>query len=187
MTLDDIRNNVDFSAYEEQQYQQEQQQQGGYVPQSAMVPHGQGFNPFAPRVNNSWDAVMADRLITIVIPPGYKEGDVWITDPKVMEQMSLTSLSAAAQADFEDEVYRIQMHAVGELNRHSTETRQRRLLARFALSKSRIDVTPDFGMNVNERQSWQTSRQILDQRITQPAPQRPQGFFATIASELTRQ
>ena len=184
MTLDDIRNNVDFSAYEEQQYQQDQQQQGGYVPQSAMVPQGQGFNPFAPRVNNSWDAVMADRLLTVKRPDKSISGTVWLTEAGLSEIFSLITIGKVEQEDIMDEFYRIQMMASGELNRKIVNSRQDRLLARILTYKARVDILE--GGNINERGWWGTSVQKIDQRITQPAPQRPQGFLATIADGLAR-
>jgi len=185
LTLDDIRNNVDFSSIEEQQYQQEcQQQMQGYVPQSAMVPQGQGFNPFAPRVNNSWDAVMADRLLTVKRPDKPISGTVWLTEAGLSETFSLITIGKVEQEDIMDEFYRIQMMASGELNRKIVDSRQDRLLARILTYKARVDILE--GGNINERGWWGTSVQKIDQRITQPQPQRPQGFLATIADGLSR-
>ena len=184
MTLDDIRNNVDFSAYEEQQYQQDQQQQGGYVPQSAMVPQGQGFNPFAPRGYNSFDAQMADRFLTIKRPPKIISGTIWLTEAGLAETFSLITIGKNDQDDIMDEFYRIQMMSSGELNNKIVDSRQDRLYTKLLTYKSRVDVVE--GGNINERGSWVTTTQRIEQTLRQAAPQRPQGFLATIADGLSR-
>jgi hypothetical protein len=172
VTLDDLR---EMGILDDQQQQEREYQQQQAMQQQQQM---QMYNPFAQRQPSSWDAIMADRLLTVKRPKDVKSGEMWITESGLAEIFSLMPIGKADQDEIMDDFYRIQMLASGELNRKIVDSRQERLLTRLLIQKSRLDAVE--GGNINERGAWITSRQLFEQTLRQPQPQRPKGFIEGI-------
>ena len=175
MTLDDI---IDTSVDDDRDVPMPQRpQEQSYEMQQ--------YNPFAPRnTMQTFDERVFDRVVTIRKPEHTQSGEMWFTDGKFAEIVSLCGWNKQEQTRFMKRFRRIQMLSTGELNAKIVDSRQDRLMLDVASQKGRKDVVE--GGNTNEREMWITSNQNVIQTLKQSAPQKPQGFFATIADGLSR-
>jgi hypothetical protein len=143
----------------------------------------QQYNPFAPRQNSSWDAICMDRMLSIK-RPATVSGEIWITEAGFAETLSLLPLNKAEQRKFWKKFRLIQMIAPGELSRKIVDSRQERLMMELVSQKSRLDAVE--GGNINERGMWITSRQLVEQTLRTPSPQKPKGFIESVLSGTGR-
>lgn len=142
----------------------------------------QQYNPFISRPNMTWDDRTMDRMLTIKRP--YAEsGEIWITEAGFAETLSLLPLNKIEQNKFWKKFRKIQMLASGECNKKIVDSKQERLMMELVSQKSRLDVS--INGNLNERQSWITNRQLVEQTLKTPPPSQPKGFFGSIVSSLS--
>jgi len=139
------------------------------------------YNPFVSRPMQTWDDRTMDRMLRIKRPEAIS-GEIWITEAGFAETLSLLPLNRSEQHQFWKKFRRIQMISNGELNKRIVDSRQERLMMELVSQKSRKDVVE--GGNLNERESWITSRQQIEQTLRQPAPQRPKGFIESVADGI---
>ena len=172
MTLDDLTNiaagddRIDYVGVDQPR------QQGN--PGMDMMP----YSPFAMRPNQTWDAQTMDRMLTIKRPGGIKSGQIWITEAGFAETLALLPLNFKEQRLYWKKFRRIQMISSGELNAHVVDSRQERLMMELVSQKSRLDVAE--GGNMNERLTWVTNKQIIEQKLQTQGPAQPKGFFSSI-------
>lgn len=143
----------------------------------------QGYNPFAPRMNSSWDAICMDRMLTIKRPVAIP-GEIWITEAGFAEVLSLLPLNKNEQRKFWKKFRLIQMIASGELSKKIVDSKQERLMMELVSQKSRLDAVE--GGNINERGMWITNRQLVEQTLRTAPSQQSKGFIASIADGLSR-
>ena len=178
MTLDDL---TDFSNIDDR-YDQDYPQQGSQRNPQDPNMQMQAYNPFAPRMNSSWDAQCMDRMLTIKRKPA-PSGTIWITEAGLAEILSLMPLNKNEQRKFWKKFRLIQMIASGELSKKIVDSRQERLLMELVSQKSRLDAVE--GGNINERGMWITNRQLVEQTLKTPSQQHSKGFIATLADGLS--
>ena len=143
----------------------------------------QAYNPFAVRsgMSGTWDAMCMERMLTIKKPVSVP-GEIWITESGFAETLSLLPLNKPEQRQFWKKFRRIQMLASGELNKNVVASRQDRLMMELVSQKSRKDVIE--GGNLNERESWITTRQQVEQTLRTPPMGKNKGFFGSVADGL---
>jgi hypothetical protein len=142
------------------------------------------YNPFGPRATmQTFDDRTFDRVVSVHRPKNITSGRVWFTEGEFIEVVSLTAWNKNEQRRFIKKFRRIQMQATGELNAKIVDTRQDRLMVEVLSQKGRKDVIE--GGNINERESWITSRVQQEQTLSAPPMNKNKGFFGTLAEGLT--
>jgi hypothetical protein len=140
------------------------------------------YNPFVSRPSQQWDDRIIDRMLTIKRPE-VESGTIWITDAGFAETLSLLPLNKMEQMRFWKKFRKIQMVATGELNKRIVDSRQDRLMMELVSQKSRLDVAVNG--NMNEREQWNTNKQIIEQTLKTPSPQPSKGFVSSVVGGLT--
>jgi hypothetical protein len=140
------------------------------------------YNPFISRPNQTWDDRAMDRMIAVHKPEHTKSGEIWFTEGKFVEVLSLLPLSQKAHQRYVKKYKRIQMLQTGDLNRKIVDSRQDRLLYEILAQKSILDAVE--GGNINERGHWITNRQYIEQTLRQSLPSRPKGFIESVADGI---
>ena len=140
------------------------------------------YNPMMSRPMQTWDDRTMDRMLTIKRPIAIS-GEMWITESGFAETLSLLPLNKMEQRMFWRKFRRIQMLASGELNKRIMDSRQERLALELISQKSRLDVVE--GGNLNERLAWITNKQMIEQTLRTPPPQRAKGFIGSVVDGLT--
>ncbi len=176
MTLDDISDlSVDGNYFENEQHKRQVQSDESYE----MTP----YNPFAPRATmQTFDDRTFDRVVSVHKPKNIKSGEMWFTEGKFVEVVSLMAWNKSEQRKFIKKFRRIQMAATGELNAKIVDSRQDRLMIEVLSQKGRKDVVE--GGNINERESWITSHQTQEQILRTPTTNKNKGFFGSVADGL---
>ena len=176
MTLDDIADlSTDGNFFDSELRKRQSQSDESYE----MTP----YNPFSPRATmQTFDDRTFDRVVSVHKPKNIKSGEMWFTEGQFIEVISLMAWNKSEQRKFIKKFRRIQMAATGELNAKIVDSRQDRLMVEVLSQKGRKDVIE--GGNINERESWITSRQQVEQTLRTPTTSKNKGFFGSVADGL---